>query len=62
MLYKFVLNKKIKIISNKKMERGKDFIDLDFKPLVYKQILEGNKIIYNFKFKFLAQKKFTLKK
>ena len=56
MFYKFVLSKKKKKSPTKKMERGKDFIDLDSKPLVYTQFLVGNKIMYNFKLKFLAQK------
>ena len=59
MLYKFVLRKKKNLSPTKKMERGKYSIDLDFKPLsiiLKTQFLVGNKIIYNFKLKFLAQK------
>ena len=33
MLYKFVVSKKKKKSPTKKMERGKDFINLDYKPL-----------------------------
>ena len=66
MLYKFVLSKKKKKSPTKKIERGKvyrkDSINFDSKHLskssllVYTQFLMGNKIIYNFKLKILAQK------
>ena len=52
-------NQKKKLCPTKKMERGKDSIDLDSNPLsiiLNTQFLVGNKIIYNFKLKFLSQK------
>ena len=39
MLFKFVLSKKKKLSPTKKMERGKDSIDLDSKPLSKSSLL-----------------------
>ena len=63
MLYKFVLRKKKKFISNKKMERGKISIDLDSKPLSKSSLLlniEKKKIVQDFELNLLAYREFDL--
>ena len=51
MLFKFVLSKKKKLSPTKKMERGKDSIDLDSKPLSKSSLLlniEKKKVVRDF--------------
>ena len=60
MLYKFVLNKK-KISTTKKIERGKDSIYLDSKPLSKSSMLlniEKKKVVRYFDVNLLADRGF----
>ena len=63
MLYKFVLRKKKSL--TKKMERGKDSIDLDSKPLFKSSLLlniEKKKVVRDFDLNFLVDRGFDLNK